>query len=89
MTRFLTVASTALLASSLAVLPVASFAQTGAAAPADATTTQAPVVSHDKTQPTKVAPAEAAKSETKAHSLHTKAKGHTTVATTKKPAKKS
>ncbi len=74
MNRFLTVASSTLIATGLAILPVASFAQTGgdaAKTPASAavqtsTAIKAPVVTQDKAQPTKTAPATTAKSDVKA-----------------------
>lgn len=78
MNRFLTVASSALIAAGLAILPVASFAQTGGdaaktpaqAAPASTSVqtsaaVKAPVVTQDKVQPTKAASATTAKSDVK------------------------
>lgn len=79
MTRFLIVPSMVLIAGSLAILPVASFAQTGGTAPIaapvggqsagmqTAAPTKPPVVmpaaNQDKIAPAKAAPAETAKSE--------------------------
>jgi hypothetical protein len=79
MNRFLSVASSALIATGVAVLPVASFAQSGAdAGKAPATT---PVVSQDKTQPVKTTPANTdvtapVKGKTETHSMNTQAKHH-------------